>query len=104
MCDVYREACFCQENVHKYAKLFKEGWNCIQDKDRSGRSTMVSITGMEESINASILSERRIRREDISEQRRISIGIAYNILNDDLAFSWSVVTGFHILQQENGNP
>ena len=82
MYNVYRKTCFSnkkKKNVYKLAKLFKEGQNNIQDEDRSGSSTMVSISKIGNSIMCSIA--------DISEQLRISKGTEHKIMHDDLVFS-----------------
>ena len=59
MCDVYKEACFSQKNVYRWAKLFKDIQNSIQDEDRSGRPTMVSSPEIVDSVNVLILSDNR---------------------------------------------
>ena len=54
-----------KKNVYKWAELFKECLNKIQDKNRP---TMLSTPEMVDSANASILADRRVTIEDISEQ------------------------------------
>ena len=56
------------KNVYKWAKLFKEGRNSIQDKDRPGKPIKVSTTEMVDSINVLTSVDRKHIIEDISEQ------------------------------------
>ena len=84
MCDVYGEACFTQKNAYKWAKLYKKGWNSIQDE--TGRPTIVTSPEMVDSVNAFILADRRVTIEDISEQLGIFVGTAYKIVHDNVAF------------------
>ena len=60
ICDVYKEACFHIKIFYKWAKLFKESQNNIQDEDKPGRPTMASIPEMVNSVNAFIFPDRRI--------------------------------------------
>ena len=93
MCD--GQAGFYLKNVYKWAKLFKEDQNCIQDEDSSGRPSMANTTEMIESVNAFIFADRRIITEDISEQLVIFVGRAHKILHvNSLLFLRSVVVGF----------
>ena len=48
------------KHVYKWAKLFKEGSNNIQNEDSSERPTMVSTPEMGDSVNALILADRRV--------------------------------------------
>ena len=59
MCDVYGEACFLK-HVYKWARLFKEDWNSIQE-DKLSRPTMASTPEMVESVNERILANRRLQ-------------------------------------------
>ena len=52
MSDAYGDACFSKNNVYKWAKLFKGGWNCIQDEDMS---TMAIIHEIVDLVNVCIL-------------------------------------------------
>ena len=79
-----REKYVLVKNVYKWAKLFKEGQNSIQDKDRP---TMVSTPEMVDSVNAPILADRRVTIKDISKQLRIFVGTAHKIVHDDIVFS-----------------
>ena len=56
------------KNVYEWVKLLKEGWNSIQDEDRSGRSKIASPSEMVDSGNTLILADRSLMIEDISEQ------------------------------------
>ena len=47
---------------------------------------MVITPGMVDSVNASILDDRRITIEEIFKQQRISVGTAHKIEIDDFAF------------------
>ena len=53
---------------------------------------MVSTTEMVDSVNVLILADKWVTTEGISEQQKISVGTAYKIVHDDLAFS---KVGFH---------
>ena len=56
----FKEKSISVKNVYKWARLFKEGQNSIQDEDRHGRLTIVSIPEIVESVNALILANRRV--------------------------------------------
>ena len=70
---MYGEAWFTQKDVYKWAKLFKESRNSIKDEDRLARNTMASTPEMVDSVNALILTNRKVTIEDISEQLGISL-------------------------------
>ena len=85
MCDVEKHSWV--KNVYKWAKLFKKGWNSIQDEDMSYRPTMVNIFEMVYSGKALILTDRKLEVENISEWLGISMGTAHKIVLGDLTFS-----------------
>ena len=60
--------CIYFETPCKWAKLFKEGQNSIQGEDRLSRSTLMSIPEMVDSVNALILTDRKVTIEDSSKQ------------------------------------
>ena len=64
--NTYGKVCFNQKHVYKWDKLFKEGWNSIQDE---GRPTIASTFEMVNSVNALIFADKRVTIEDISEQQ-----------------------------------
>ena len=78
MLDVYGEAYSCQNNLNKWAKLFKEDRYSSQNKDRPSRPTVTSTPEMVYSVNASILTERRLTIEQdllhIDPGRAVKIG------------------------------
>ena len=82
-----QKSMFLSKNVYKWAKLYKEGWNSIPDKDRPSRPTMVCTAEMVDSVNLFILAERSVTIDKISEQLKISMDTAHKIIHDDLAFS-----------------
>ena len=79
-----REACFCKKKVFT---VFKEGWNSIQDENRSGKFKMATTSKIVNSVNPLILADRRVIIEGVSELQGISVGTAHKIVHDDLAFS-----------------
>ena len=79
----------------KKKKVYKWAQNSIQDEDRPSRPTMTSTLEMVDSVNALILVNRRVIKDDISEQLGISMGMM------TLPFLKSVVIGFH---QDNAKP
>ena len=87
MCDVYGGACFHKKNVYKWAELFKEEQNSIQDDYQPGRLTVASTPEVVDSVNAVILVGRRVMTEEISEQLRISVCTVHKNVYDDLDFS-----------------
>ena len=82
-----------KENIYKWVKLFKEGLNNIQDEDRPGRSTKESTPEMLYLVNALILTDRRVRIEDISEQLGIFVGTVHKILLNNFAFACQLLLG-----------
>ena len=76
-----------KKNFANVYKLFKEGWNSIQDENKLGRPKMPNTLEMTNSVNALILADRRIKIEDISEKLGISVGIVHKNVRDDLASS-----------------
>ena len=72
------------KNVYKWAKLFKEDQNSIQDE--SGWPTMASTLEMVDLVNALILADKRVTIEDISEWG-ISVATTHKIVHDNLVFS-----------------
>ena len=81
---LYRETCFSQKNLYKWADIFKEVRNSIQDEERT---TMASTPEMMDLVNALVFTNKRVKRENISEQLGISVGTAYKLVFDDLVFS-----------------
>ncbi len=69
-----------EKNVYKWVGLFK-------DEDRQGKSTMASACKEWIQLMRSILVDRRIIEEDISEQLGISVDTQHKIMHDDLSFS-----------------
>ena len=59
---------------------------CIQREGRLNRSTIASTLEIVDSVNAFILTSRRVTIEVISEQLEISASTAHKIVYDDLAF------------------
>ena len=70
------------KNEYEWAKLFKE----VQDEDRLDTLTMLSQPEIEYLVDALILATRRVTKEDISEQLRISVGKEHKTVHDDLGF------------------
>ena len=68
------------KNVYKCVNLLKRGQNSIQDEVRLGRRAML------DSVNVLILANRKIRKENISEQLWIPVGAIHKILFSDLVF------------------
>ena len=68
MDDVHGEGFFLPKNVYKRAKLFKEDRNRIQDEDMPHRSAMASPVEIADSVNALILADKKVMKENISEQ------------------------------------
>ena len=81
---MYGEANFNQ-NVYKWVKLFKDGWNCIQDEEKLGRLTRTSASEMGDSVNALILADRRVTIVEISEQLEFCVGRTRKIVHDDFS-------------------
>ena len=80
MCDVYGEAWFKKINVYNLTKLFQEGLNSIQDKDRSGEHTWNGDFN-----DCTHLVHRRLTIVDIPEQLGISVATTdKNVPNDCL--------------------
>ena len=77
---------FLLKNIHKWAKLFKEAQNSIQDEDRPVMPIMTGAPEMVDSVNEIILVDGTVTIEDISEQLEISVGTAHKIRHDDLVF------------------
>ena len=55
-----------EKMVYKWAKLFKEGQNSVEDEDRPGRPTEVRSPEVIKSVNDLIQSDRRVTVEDIA--------------------------------------
>ena len=69
--------------MYKLAKLFKEGLNSIQDKNK--QETMANSPETVGSVILLLLPDRRVTvEEDISEQLRIAVDSVQKIVYDDL--------------------
>ena len=75
------------KNVYKWAKLFKESRNSIEDKNKPCKPKMSCQPEMVYLVNVLILSNGRFRIEDIYEQPGNFVDTAHKIMRDDLAFS-----------------
>ena len=82
-CEIYRKMC----DVYKWATLFKEGRNSIQDEVERDRSRKESTCEPVDLDNALFLTDRRVLIGDISQQVGISMARAFKIVHDDLIFS-----------------
>ena len=71
------------KNVYKWAKLFKEDQNRIQD---TNRTPIVNTPEIVDSVTVLILAYKEVTIEDISEQFGISEGTAHKNVCNDLTF------------------
>ena len=83
---MYEEACFSQRNFYKWAILFKEIQNSIQDEDRPGSPIIVSTPEIVDSVKVLILTDRKVTIENISEELGISVGTTHKIVYDNHCF------------------
>ena len=75
-----------KKSVYKWAKLFKKERKNIFDKDRPGRPTGVRASTMINSIDNTIQSDRRVKMKDTAHSLNISVGIAHEIIHEDLGY------------------
>ena len=78
--------CMFYQKMFMNGLLFKKVKIVFKLKMGLGRPTMPSTPEMVDSVNALILFDRRVTKEDISELE-ISLSTTHKIMHDDLAFS-----------------
>ena len=65
-----------EQNVYKWAKLFKEGRKSVEDEDRPGRPTEVRSPEVIKSVNDLIQSNRKVTVDDIARTLSFYVGKA----------------------------
>ena len=89
------------KNVYRWAiNCLKKAEVIFKNEDRPGWHTMVGIPEMVDSVDTLILANRRVTREDISEQVGIFVDTEHKIVDDNFALSL-FVAGFY---QDNAKP
>ncbi|XP_076181878.1 protein GVQW3-like [Ptiloglossa arizonensis] len=80
----YGEATLDRSNVYRWYKMFSEGREDGNDKERAGRPSTSTTDEKMNEVEKMILANRRITVREVSEDLNISIGWCHSIFINDL--------------------
>ncbi|XP_076176639.1 protein GVQW3-like [Ptiloglossa arizonensis] len=80
----YGEATLDRSNVYRWYKMFSEGREDGNDKERAGRPSTSTTDEKINEVEKMILANRRITVREVAEDLNISIGSCHSIFINDL--------------------
>ncbi|XP_076182701.1 protein GVQW3-like [Ptiloglossa arizonensis] len=80
----YGEATLDRSNVYRWYKMFSEGRENGNDKERAGRPSTSTTDEKINEVEKMILANRRITVREVAEDLNISIGSCHSIFINDL--------------------
>ncbi|UYV68008.1 hypothetical protein LAZ67_5002776 [Cordylochernes scorpioides] len=80
----YGEATLDRSNVYRWYKMFSEGREDVNDKERAGRPSTSTTDEKINGVEKMILANRRITVRKVAEDLNISIGSCHSIFINDL--------------------
>ena len=81
---VYSDAAVTMKTVYKWFERFRNGFESVEDEERSGRPSTSKTQEKVERVSEMIRSNRRLSIREIAQDLNISYGSVQNILTTDL--------------------
>ena len=83
---VYGDDCLSRSRVHEWFKRFQEGWQALEDDERSGRPKNVVNEENAEIVREFIRKEPKSSLKYMDSELGISAALIYRILTEDLRY------------------
>ena len=80
----YGEATLDRSNVYRWYKMFSEGREDVNDKERAGRPSTSTTDEKINEVEKMVLANRRITVREVAEDLDISVGSCHSIFINDL--------------------